>query len=104
MNIKGKTALITGGAVRVGRAITLGLAKAGANVIINYSSSADMAVQTAKEAEKLGVSAFPIQANVADWEQVKAMFEQIHQQLGKIDILVNNASPFKATPDSNKFN
>ena len=43
MNIKGKTALVTGGAVRVGKAITLALAREGANVIINYNSSADAA-------------------------------------------------------------
>lgn len=98
MNIKGKTALVTGGAVRVGKAISLGLAQAGANVIINYASSAQKAVETAQEIKELGVSAYPIQADVADWEQVKAMFDQIHEKMGKIDILVNNASPFKVTP------
>ncbi|MAT41172.1 MAG: short-chain dehydrogenase [Anaerolineaceae bacterium] len=98
MDIKGKTALITGGAVRVGKAISLGLAEAGANVVINYSSSAESALQTAQEAEKFGVTALTIQANVADWEQVKAMFDQVHSNLGKIDILVNNASPFTPTP------
>ena len=53
MNIEGKTALITGGAKRVGRGITLALARAGANVVINYNSSTTEADQTAAEAEAL---------------------------------------------------
>ena len=98
MEIKGKTALVTGGAIRVGKAISLALAKAGANVVINYSSNSQKAAETVLEIEKLGVSALAIQANIADWEQVKAMFDQIHKKMGKIDILVNNASPFLKTP------
>ena len=98
MEIKGKTALVTGGAIRVGKAISLALAKAGANVVINYSSNSQKAAETVLEIEKLGVSALAIQANIADWEQVKAMFDQIHNKMGKIDILVNNASPFLKTP------
>jgi 3-oxoacyl-[acyl-carrier protein] reductase/pteridine reductase len=98
MNIKGKTALVTGGAIRVGKAISLGLAQAGANMVINYSSNSQKALETAEEIEKLGVTAFPIKANVADWEEVKFMFAQIHEKIGKIDILVNNASPFTKTP------
>ena len=62
MDIKGKNALITGGAIRVGKAITLGLAKAGANVVINYNRDAEQAKITAEEAKKLGVSALPVQA------------------------------------------
>jgi NAD(P)-dependent dehydrogenase (short-subunit alcohol dehydrogenase family) len=98
MIIKGKTALITGGAIRVGKAITLGLAQAGANVVINYNLDADAATQTAKEAEALGVTAIPIQGDIADWEQVKAMFAEIHRRIGPIDLLVNNSSLFKQTP------
>jgi len=98
MEIKGKTALVTGGAIRVGKAISLALAKAGANVVINYSSNSQKAAETVLEIEKLGVSALAIQANIADWEQVKAMFDQIHKKMGEIDILVNNASPFLKTP------
>lgn len=97
MDIRGKNALITGGAIRVGKAITLGLAQAGANVVINYNRDAEQAKITAEEAKKLGVSALPVQANIARWEQVQRMFSQIHEDFGDIDILVNNASVFKKT-------
>jgi 3-oxoacyl-[acyl-carrier protein] reductase/pteridine reductase len=98
MIIKNKTALITGGAIRIGKAITLGLAQAGANVIINYNHNDKKALETAKEAEQFGVTAFTVQANIADWDQVQKMFNEIHEKIGKIDILVNNASPFTKTP------
>jgi NAD(P)-dependent dehydrogenase (short-subunit alcohol dehydrogenase family) len=98
MNLKGKTALVTGGAVRVGKAITLGLARAGANVVINYSRDSAQAAQTAREAESYGVSAMIVRANIADWEQVKSMFDAIHESGRTIDVLVNNASLWKQTP------
>jgi NAD(P)-dependent dehydrogenase (short-subunit alcohol dehydrogenase family) len=98
MNIQGKTALITGGAIRVGRAITLGLARAGANVVINYNRDAEKAKQTAKEAEALGVSSLTVQTDISDWEQVKRMYDEIHRVFGPLDILVNNSSLFKQTP------
>lgn len=98
MNLKGTTALVTGGAVRVGKAITLGLARAGANVVINYSRDSAQAVQTAREAESHGVSAMIVRANIADWEQVKSMFDAIHESGQTIDVLVNNASLWKQTP------
>ncbi len=98
MNIQGKTALVTGGAVRVGKAIALGLAQAGANLVINYNTSAEEAQHTTQEIREFGVSALAIQANIAAWEEVKSMFTEIHQTIGKLDILINNASPFKLTP------
>jgi len=98
MEIKGKNALVTGGAIRVGKAISLGLAKAGANVVVNYSSNSLKAIETVHEIQALGVSALAVQANVAEWNQVQEMFEKIHESFGKIDILVNNASPFTKTP------
>ncbi len=98
MIIKGKTALITGGAIRIGRAITLGLAGAGANVAINYYRDAEKATQTAAEAEALGASVTTVQADISDWEQVKRMYARIHETLGAVDILFNNSSAFKQTP------
>lgn len=98
MILRGKTALVTGGAVRIGKAITIGLAKAGANVVINYHSSDEEALKTAKEAESYGVTALTVQANIGDLDQVRKMFDTIHDKLGPIDILVNSASPFLTTP------
>jgi 3-oxoacyl-[acyl-carrier protein] reductase/pteridine reductase len=98
MNPKGKTALITGGAVRVGKAITLALAQAGTNVVINYHSSAGAAEETAVAAQSFGVKALPIQADVGSYEQVQAMVAAAQVEFGSVDILVNNASLWQQTP------
>jgi NAD(P)-dependent dehydrogenase (short-subunit alcohol dehydrogenase family) len=98
MDTKGKTALVTGGAHRVGKAITLALARAGANVVINYHSSAGPAEETAAEARALGVDALPLQADVADLDQVTAMVAAAQERFGAVDILVNAASLWKQTP------
>jgi NAD(P)-dependent dehydrogenase (short-subunit alcohol dehydrogenase family) len=98
MNIKGKTALVTGGAVRVGKAITLALAREGANVIINYNSSADAAEETKQEAEALGVKGLIVQADVGDYQQVKDLVSKGVNRFGGIDILVNSASLWRQTP------
>ena len=98
MNIKGKTAIITGGAHRVGRAITLELARAGANVVINYYSSAEKAKATTDEAIAHGVGALIVQADVSNEDQVKQMVAAAHQKFGRVDILVNSADPFDPTP------
>lgn len=98
MNPQGKTALITGGAHRVGKAITLALAQAGANVVINYHASAQAAEETAAEARALGVRALPVQADISDADQVQAMVELARERLADIDILVNSASLYLKTP------
>jgi 3-oxoacyl-[acyl-carrier protein] reductase/pteridine reductase len=98
MDPAGKTALITGGAVRVGKAITLALARAGANVVINYNASASAAEQTAAEARALGVEALAVQANIAEHEQVEAMVAAAASKFGGVDILVNSASLWQSTP------
>lgn len=98
MELKDKTALITGGGIRVGRAITLGLAEAGANVVINYYSSAEKAKATSMDAVAMGVEALPIRADIADPKQVEEMVKVAHQRFGSVDILINNASMFKKTP------
>ena len=99
MIIAGKTALITGGAHRVGKAITLELARAGAHVTINHHrTSKATAYATAAEAEALGVRALPLQADVTDLNQLKAMMTATNQELGTISILINAASVFRKTP------
>jgi 3-oxoacyl-[acyl-carrier protein] reductase/pteridine reductase len=98
MDIQNKTALITGGAHRVGKAITLALAEAGANVVINYHSSGDAAAATAVEAEAFGVQALAVAADVSDYDAVQRMIAEAHAQFSSIDILINAASWFKTTP------
>lgn len=98
MDLRGKTALITGGSRRVGRAITLTIAAAGANVIVNYQSSADDAQATVLAAEAFGVKALAYRANVSEYQQVRAMIEGSERTIGGIDILVNNASSFLKHP------
>lgn len=98
MEINGKTALITGGAHRVGKAITLALAQGGANVIINYHSSAGPAEETVAEARALGVDAIAVQADVADLDQVNGMVATAVDHFGTVDILVNGASLWRKTP------
>lgn len=94
MNLKGKTALITGGAVRVGRALALALAEDGASVVINYNSSAGPAEATAAEARTLGVEALVVQADIGDPEAVATLVHAADEHFGGIDVLVNSASPF----------
>ncbi len=98
MDLEGRTALVTGGGTRVGRGITLTLAAAGANVVINYNRSADDALATAADAEALGVTAMPAQADVTDYDQVGALVTAAADRFGTIDVLVNNASTFIADP------
>ena len=98
MDLKGKTALVTGGAHRVGKAITLALAKEGANVVINYRSSDKKAVETAQEASAMGVETLVVQADISKLDQVKEMVRQTKERFGSVDVFVNSASPFIQTP------
>lgn len=98
MNIENKVALVTGGAHRVGKAITLMLAKAGANVVINYHTSAAQAEATAEEVRALGKKVLNVQANIADYAQVKAMAGQIKIWFDGVDILVNSADRWEKSP------
>ena len=98
MNPKGKTALVTGGAHRVGKAITLALAQAGANVVINFHSSADAAEETAAAARAFGVGALAVKADIGDVQQVEALIAEASAEFGGVDILVNNASLWQQTP------
>ncbi|MGC9400044.1 MAG: SDR family NAD(P)-dependent oxidoreductase [Anaerolineae bacterium] len=98
MDLQGKTALVTGGAHRVGGAMTRALAEAGANVVINYHSSAHAAEALAEEVRALGVGALPFQADVTDAARVQAMVDAAQERFGAVDVLINSASLFKPTP------
>lgn len=98
MDIQGKTALVTGGAHRVGKAISIALAREGANIVLHYNSSAAAAEQTASELRALGVQVLPFQADVSDPAQVQAMANEVARVFGGVDILVNSGSIFLKTP------
>ncbi|MDR1560146.1 MAG: SDR family oxidoreductase [Clostridiales bacterium] len=91
INLNGKRALVTGAGVGIGKGVAVGLAKCGADVVINYRSSEKEAESLQKEVESLGVKALTIQADVSDSEEVNSMFNIISDRFGDIDILVNNA-------------
>jgi len=91
MSLKGKVALVTGGSRGIGRAITLKLADEGADVIINYFRKKSAAEATAQEARAKGVSAHIIKANVGEPDKINAMFDEIEEKFGRLDILINNA-------------
>jgi enoyl-[acyl-carrier protein] reductase III len=90
--LKGKVALITGGSRGIGRAITLKLAAAGADVVINYFRQTGDAKATAEEARGRGVKTHIIKANLAEPEKIDAMFNDIEARFGRLDILINNAA------------
>ena len=98
MNPAGKVALVTGGAVRVGKALTLALARAGAHVVIDYHTSAAAAHATAAEAAALGVRALAVQADVSDPAAVQRLAAEVQAAFGGVDILVNAADSFARTP------
>lgn len=88
MSLKGKTALVTGGARGIGKAIALKLARQGANIAILDMMAAPEAV---KEIEALGVKAISVEANVTKLDTVEQAVEQVIAAFGSIDIAVNNA-------------
>ncbi|UCD94261.1 MAG: 3-oxoacyl-ACP reductase FabG [Candidatus Zixiibacteriota bacterium] len=98
INLKNKVTLVTGGSRGIGRAVCLLFAGAGSDVIINYRSDRRSAADVRKEAEKLGVRAFEMPADVSDKKQVDAMVETAIREFGKIDVLVNNAGIWKYHP------
>jgi NAD(P)-dependent dehydrogenase (short-subunit alcohol dehydrogenase family) len=89
-----KVALVTGAGRRIGRAIALELARAGAHVVVNYQFSRSEALATAREIKSFGVMALAIHADVSKPRQVQLMFDAVHKRFLRLDILVNNAAIF----------
>ncbi|BFU92623.1 MAG: 3-oxoacyl-[acyl-carrier-protein] reductase [Nitrospira sp.] len=90
MSLQGRTAIVTGAAQGIGRAIAECLAQAGADVAV-ADLDPGRSVETVASVEKLGRKALNIKVNVADANETKAMVEQVLKAWGKVDILVNNA-------------
>ncbi|MCE1245652.1 MAG: SDR family oxidoreductase [Firmicutes bacterium] len=93
-DLKGKTALITGGARRIGRVIALSLAAQGVNIIIHYNTSGQYAEYLADEIRKLGVKYYLLQADLEQQDDVDSLADRAWNLSGGFQILINNASIF----------
>jgi len=89
--LKGKTAVITGAATGIGKAIALKMAQNGANIAIIYIGDITPALEVKKQAENTGARAEIYECDVSDFDKVKNVYEQILTDFGSVDILVNNA-------------
>lgn len=95
MELKGRTALVTGAGRRVGKAIALRLARTGCDVAIHYNRSADEAGVVAVECQRLGVRSVAMAADLEDPNACRTLVAQVLAQFGRLDVLVNNASLFE---------
>ena len=89
-------ALVTGGGVRVGRAIALGLVESGYDLVVSYNSSATGAAEVATAAAHLGRRVHPAQADLSREEDVVRLARSVADRFGRLDLLVNSASSFVA--------
>jgi enoyl-[acyl-carrier protein] reductase III len=90
--LKGKTALVTGGTRGIGRAIAIDLAEMGADVAINFFRSRESAKAAVAEIESKGVRSIALRANIGNEEQIPGMFAELKEKFGKLDILISNAA------------
>lgn len=95
MRIKGSTALVTGGALRVGRAICLELAAQGCHLVVHYRESAAAAEALVGEMQGLGVRAYTVSGPLDTEDDCEQVFASARRLAGPLDILVNNASIFE---------
>ncbi|MCR5148103.1 MAG: 3-oxoacyl-[acyl-carrier-protein] reductase [Eubacterium sp.] len=91
MDLKGKTAVVTGGSRGIGRAICVKLASLGANVVTCYANSSAAADETVKLCEEYGVKAVAVKADISVKEDVDNLLAEAVKITGTIEILVNNA-------------
>jgi pteridine reductase len=98
MDLDNRVALVTGGAHRVGRALVLALARAGADIALHYHGSEDASERTAAEVEALGRRVVRLRADLEDAGEAAALAGRAAEALGRLDVLVNNAALFESTP------
>ena len=87
-------ALVTGAGKRLGRAVALRLASEGADVAVHFGKSEAEAAEVVAEIEKLGRRAVPIQSQLTDVEEIRALVQRVAHEFGRIDIVVNSAANF----------
>jgi len=100
--LKGKVAVVTGGAKRIGREIAIELARAGADVAITFQQSAKDARRTMTDVTSFGGRGVALHCDVRDNASVRSMVMEVRRELGGIDILVNNAAIYE-TVDFDKI-
>ena len=91
LSLKGQTALVTGSSSGIGKASALELARAGADIVINYHGSEENADEAVEEVAAFGTRVIAIAADVSSEADVLAMFDQAEDELGPLDIVVSNA-------------
>ena len=92
MMAQNKVAMVTGSSRGLGKALAIELAKQGYDIVVNYARSRSAAEETVKEIEALGRKAIMIRANVGDVKKLRAMFEQVKEEFGRLDVFVSNAA------------
>ena len=97
-SLVGKSALVTGGARRVGRGIALALAEAGADVALTFRASHAEAVEAVHEIESLGRRALAVECDVRSEASVRSAVAAAISRFGRLDLLVNNAAVFESAP------
>lgn len=95
--LKGKCAIVTGAAKGIGKAIALKLASLGANIVLNYRSSEEKAIETENEIKALGVEVLRVKGDISNISDVENLINTAKENFGKIDIMVNNAGITKDT-------
>ncbi len=89
--LKGQVAVVTGGSRGIGRAIALKLAEQGASIVVNYTSNSTAADEVVATIEKMGSKALAVKADVSNAEDIQNLIKTTESELGKIQILINNA-------------
>lgn len=87
--LQGKTAVVTGAAKGIGKAIALAFAKEGCNIVLNYHSN--VTPETIQEIEAFGVKCMAVQGDVSDFVFASDLMKQVKKEFGSVDVLVNNA-------------
>lgn len=99
--LEGKVAVVTGASKGIGAAIAVDLAREGAAVVVNFSSSREAAERVVAEIKSSGAKAIAVQASLANESDVRRLFAETKKAFGRLDILVNNAGIYEFVPLEN---